>query len=124
MVSIKVSQSQFTYLEEIVTKLDPNAKITEAADSKGHIHTSYIDADYEWRDVDGGYLVFTNEVKHGLYKFVSDDSIGTHLNAIIANLPLDVSTEPETADQPEGIIDPVVDPLVAAENKAKSNLLA
>ena len=96
MISIEVAPSQFAPAIEALTA-DDNGKVDFAENSKtsGHVHTSQIDADfsYQERSATTGTLVFTNEVKHGMYKLVSDDTIGQHLNALLKNLPVPVAVE-------------------------------
>lgn len=102
MISIEMSQCQFNKVAEVIKNDHPEASLTfvESAEneSKGHIHTSQIDADFEYRPrgADAGTLVFENEQKHGMYKMVSDDTIGTHLNKLLGGIVCDQpEAEPE-----------------------------
>ena len=63
-----------------------------AVNTKGHVHTSQIDADFTYV-TEAQTLVFTNEVKHGLYKFVSDDTIGGILKKQLGNIQVPVPEE-------------------------------
>jgi hypothetical protein len=109
MVSIELAPSQLDAATKLLAE-DDNGKIdyADGSTTAGHVHTSQIDADFEYRkrSETEGTLVFTNEVKHGLYKFVSDAIIGQHLTALLAKLtppaapeeavpgtPLDASAE-------------------------------
>jgi hypothetical protein len=98
MISIEVAPSQFAPAIEALTA-DDNGKVDFAENSKtsGHVHTSQIDADfaYQERSATSGTIMFTNEVKHGMYKFVSDDTIGQHLTALLSKLPPIAAPEPE-----------------------------
>lgn len=96
MISIPMSKCQFEMSAEAVTNDHAEATVEKTGDLTGHIHTSQIDADYEYKDVDGGYLVLNNEKKHGLYNMVSDDTIGTHLNNLLGGLKCK-EMEPEAA---------------------------
>jgi hypothetical protein len=92
MVSISMSPSQFEEAKKVLAEKFPEQEkegLVEDGPKAGHIHTQYIDADYEYRDLGNnvGALVFFNEVKHGMYKFLSDDTIGAHLNKLVGDLP-------------------------------------
>ena len=103
MVSIELAPSQLDAATKLLAE-DDNGKIdyAEGSTTAGHVHTSQIDADFEYRkrSETEGTLVFTNEVKHGLYKFVSDATIGQHLTALLAKLPPPVVPEEATPGTP------------------------
>lgn len=104
MISIEMSQCQFNKVAEVIKNDHPEATLvfseSEASESKGHIHTSQIDADFEYRPRDNneGTLVFENEQKHGMYKMVSDDTIGAHLNKLLGGIVCDEPVQ-ETATE-------------------------
>lgn len=100
-----MSQCQFNKVAEVIKNDHPEATLvfseSEASESKGHIHTSQIDADFEYRPRDNneGTLVFENEQKHGMYKMVSDDTIGAHLNKLLGGIVCDaVEVESTTSN--------------------------
>jgi hypothetical protein len=91
MISIELSPE---YLQEALNAIkadhdDAEVTFADGSTTAGHVHTSQIDADFEYRQRNDneGTLVFTNEAKHGLYKFVSDATIGEHINALLTQLP-------------------------------------
>lgn len=91
MISIEVAPSQ---LEAALNYIkadhdDATVTFTEGSTTAGHVHTSQIDADFEYqqRTDSTGTLIFTNEAKHGMYKFVSDSTIGQHIVSLLAKLP-------------------------------------
>lgn len=99
MISIEMSPCQFDKLSEVIANEHPEAKLEAGQDvtkngtttKVGHIHTSQIDADYEYRPRanNEGTLVFVDEQKHGMYKMVSDDTIGSHLNKLLGGIVCD-----------------------------------
>lgn len=114
MISIEMSPCQFAKVSDIITNEHPEATL-KAGDDKpitnselvtktGHIHTSQIDADFEYRPRENnqGTLVFLNEQKHGMYKMVSDDTIGAHLGKLLGGIVCDeapVESAPESTEQ-------------------------
>jgi hypothetical protein len=68
-----------------MTKHDFKISNLSADTMSGHIHTIEIDADFEYQQV-AHTLVLTNEKKHGMYKFISDATIGSHLQALLGDL--------------------------------------
>lgn len=119
MISIEMSPCQFAKVSDIITHEHPEATL-QAGDDKpavlgsnkdlviktGHIHTSQIDADFEYRPRENnqGTLVFLNEQKHGMYKMVSDDTIGAHLGKLLSGIVCDEApvkpTEPVSTTPP------------------------
>jgi hypothetical protein len=91
MISIEVSPSQLEAALAAIKADHDDATVTfaEGSTTAGHIHTSQIDADfvYKQRTDYTGTLLFDNEVKHGLYKFTSDATIGQHILALLAKIP-------------------------------------
>ena len=92
MISIELAPSQLDAAVEALKANDGTIEFAEGSTTAGHVHTSQIDADFEYkqRTPTKGTLVFNNEVKHGMTKFVSDDTIGQHLTALLKNLPAPV----------------------------------
>lgn len=95
MISIEMSPCQFNKVSEVIKNDHPEASLvfneSKANELNGHIHTSQIDADFEYRPRENnqGTLVFLNEQKHGMYKMVSDDTIGAHLGKLLGEIVCD-----------------------------------
>lgn len=108
MISIEMSPCQFAKVNEIITNDHKEATMNITSETTGHVHTSQIDADYEYRERPNnlGTLVFLNEVKHGMYKMVSDDTIGAHLSKLLSSIECDEAA-PETISEPEGTAPPL-----------------
>lgn len=91
MISIEMAPSQLEEAMKLIAS-DDTAKVdfNEGSTTAGHIHTSQIDADfnYQQRSETAGSMVFTNEQKHGMYKFVSDDTIAQHIQGLLSKLPV------------------------------------
>lgn len=109
MIGLTMSLAQFECVKKFA--MHPDAML-KAHDFKlenlsedglsGSIHTIEIDAYFEYREV-GNTLVITKEQKHGMYKFVSDKTIGTHLQEILGDLHCEESSStpvPEANLQP------------------------
>jgi hypothetical protein len=111
MVSISMSPDQFVEAKKILARDFPaqeKESLVESGEFTGHVHTQYVDADYEYRQLGpaDGALVFTNEVKHGMYKFLSDDTIGAHLCKILAELPSQEELDAAKTEAPVEHSDP------------------
>lgn len=91
MISIEVAPTQLEAALNYIKADHDDATVTfaEGSTTAGHVHTSQIDADFEYqqRTDSTGTLIFTNEAKHGMYKMVSDNTIGAHIVALLKNLP-------------------------------------
>lgn len=100
MVSLSMNQAQFEEAKKILAEKfsDEQQKeaLVETDDLHGHVHTIQIDADYTYVP-EASTLVFTNEVKHGLYKFVSDDTIGAALKKQIGDIQVESALEEQAA---------------------------
>lgn len=98
MISITMSLAEFNCVKKFASGEDAQLKAHDFKLSNmsedglsGHVHTKEIDADFEYRTV-GSALVLDNEVKHGLYGFASDKTIGGHLMAVLGGLTCDEDT--------------------------------
>lgn len=91
MISISMSQAQYeqalTILEAkfVEDQQKESLEFTDDSKLKGHVHTVQIDADFKYVP-EAQTIVFFNEKKHGLYKFVSDDTIGETLKKQLGNI--------------------------------------
>lgn len=107
MIAIEVSPDKYKEALDIIGKSSDKASVSfaEGSETAGHIHTHEIDADFEYRQrsASDGTLVFTNEVKHGMYGFVSDSTIGSHISDMIAKMPASDTVHPQPASLPNGI---------------------
>jgi predicted RNA-binding protein with RPS1 domain len=84
MITIEMEPSQLGTALKLISQ-DKSAVVELNNDhTAGHIHTSQIDADFTYNQ---HTLTFTNEVKHGMYKIVTDDTIEQHLKSLLATLP-------------------------------------
>lgn len=89
MISLSMNEAQFEEAKKILSakfsEEQQHESLVVTDDLHGHVHTIQIDADYTYV-VEAQTLVFTNESKHGLYKFVSDATIGTALKKQLGNI--------------------------------------
>jgi hypothetical protein len=123
MISLNMTQEQFECVKKFASSDDAQLK---AHDFKlqnlsedglsGHIHTREIDADFEYR-AEGHALILDNEKKHGMYGLVSDDTIGSHLNAILGGLECSDTPVPDPSLNPTA---PATTPVIPVKPAVQS----
>jgi hypothetical protein len=101
MISITMTETQYKCAIVTLEKTE-GVTLTPTSDTTGHLHVeNTLDADYEYREV-GNSLVLTNEQKHGLARFASEDTIGSHMVKMLGDLkcPELTVTSPSVSSEP------------------------
>lgn len=130
MISVEMTPDQFTRAKENMSKA--GAELTDT-----HIHTAEFDADFEYKEhVNGGSLIFTNEVEHysgdGQQAHFNFGTLAQQILAIIGDLsevfvavaPIATSLEGTSPDfgeiTPTGQIPtPIVKPTINLDEQKK-----
>lgn len=92
MIAITMTRDQFECVKkfasaENVELKKHDFKLTELSEDglSGHVHTKEVDASFSYNE-EANTLVLDNETKHGMYGFVSDSTIGQHLQEVLGEL--------------------------------------